>query len=147
MIRSGLTLFSLILATASIGATTEIVRVWPGYRTAESLTALREYFGAEPPAAIARAARSDTGDRAGYYWLIRTKSEKAIPAATARLEVTRRGQKVHEIKIVTGDGVGLARPRRGPARLASDPPRRSGADRQPSNQLPLEPELNYGRFF
>lgn len=79
----------LIVSTAS--SAVDIVRVWPAYQTAEKMTALREYFGGEPNRTSAQAIRSQPEARAGYYWLIRTKSDRQVPDATIKLEVTMRG--------------------------------------------------------
>lgn len=84
----------LIVAALSAGITTasaavELVRVWPGYRDAASFTAAREYFGGPAAAENQVAQRTQPTERAGYYWLVRTKTPTPVVGATLRLEVTR----------------------------------------------------------
>lgn len=83
--------------TSSLWSQVELVRVWPGYRTAQSFTSLREYFGAPHGAKTSRALRSDPTARAGYYWLVRAKSPDALPHVTVRLHVTRAGDTIPEV--------------------------------------------------
>lgn len=86
----GYWLIALLFPTVAL-AQVEWVRVWPGYRTAESFTTLAEYFGGKPSSANRTALRSQPDDRAGYYWLARIKTDRDHPDSVVRLEVTRRG--------------------------------------------------------
>ncbi|GAB5562056.1 MAG: hypothetical protein SynsKO_37030 [Synoicihabitans sp.] len=82
----------IILATGSpLIADLELVRVWPGYREAASFTAATEYFGGPAAKSNQAARRTQPQERAGYYWLVRTKSDTGYGAASALLEVTRAG--------------------------------------------------------
>lgn len=89
-------LITVILAlgiglTATAAADIELVRVWPGYRDAASFTSASEYFDGPAAKSHLIAQRSQPNHRAGYYWLVRTKSSTSISQAKVRLEVTRRG--------------------------------------------------------
>lgn len=72
-------------AMAQAGGTA-IERVWPGYRTAESFTRIGEYFGGEEHRPGQTIRRSRPGERAGYYWLVRTRTAHAQPDARFVLE-------------------------------------------------------------
>ncbi len=98
--RPTLGLLLLLLAPA-LSAQIEIVRVWPGFRTTESFTALREYFGGAPHAATEAALRSQAGQRSGYYWLIRTKAGQHYSTVEIRLEVAREGDTTAEVHSFT----------------------------------------------
>ncbi len=82
---------TLVASIAPLSAELDIVRVWPGYREATSFTSASEYFGGPAAKSDRLARRTQPAERAGYYWLVRTKSDSARNAATARLEVTREG--------------------------------------------------------
>ena len=85
----------VIPATAKV----EFVRIWPGYRSAESLTSITEYFGGAGAKIHQSALRSTPADRRGYYWLARAKSDETLTGALFRLEVVRAGAiapQVHE---------------------------------------------------
>jgi len=89
-IRHALGLASALFSLSLI-ADVELPRVWPAYRSAESFTAIGEYFG-RPGSAINQAAlRTQPDAREGYYWLTRTKSDLPHPGSNVRLEVTRQG--------------------------------------------------------
>ena len=80
----------LAFATASVCAATDltIVRVWPGYRTAESFERISEYFGQNEDARSQLILRTQADKRAGYYFLLRVKnSSAAIPDAKIELQV------------------------------------------------------------
>lgn len=82
-------LFSLlVLATTTLSQAAEltIVRVWPGYRTAESFENISEYFGKNEEPAAQHILRSQPGERAGYYFLVRLKN-KGADLAAARFEL------------------------------------------------------------
>jgi hypothetical protein len=92
-----------LVLTASLCAQVEIQRVWPGYRTADSFTSLREYWGGEPSPATQRALRSQADQRDGYYWLLRTDSAEPLTGVTVRLKVTRAGDTTSERHEFTTD--------------------------------------------
>lgn len=62
-------------------------RVWPGYRTEASFTRISEYFGGAEHHPGQTILRSHPGERAGYYWLVRTRAEHAQPDARFVLEI------------------------------------------------------------
>jgi hypothetical protein len=78
----------LVLAAATLGSAAEItiVRVWPGYRTAESFERISEYFGKDEAPAAQHILRSQPGERAGYYFLVRLKN-KGAELAGVRFEL------------------------------------------------------------
>ena len=87
--RAFLTAF-LALATASLctAADLSIVRVWPGYRTAESFERISEYLGKNEDARAQFILRTQPDTRAGYYFLVRVKNaEAAVTDATIELQV------------------------------------------------------------
>jgi hypothetical protein len=90
--RHPLRLLTLALLLApSIRAQTgavEIVRVFTGWRDAASFERISEYFdGRESTGGIAML-RSQPGERAGYYWLVRLKNGgAALAGAKFELQV------------------------------------------------------------
>jgi len=84
-------LFLLCLAGAAMaapGTGFALVRVWPGWKDAEDFTRLREYFGAAPDSGPRRVLRTSAGERAGFYFLVRTRGT-AVPEAVLELMVLR----------------------------------------------------------
>jgi len=65
-----------------------LVRVWPGWKEAEDFTRLREYFGAPPDSGARRVLRTATDQRAGFYFLVRTRGP-AVAEATLELAILR----------------------------------------------------------
>jgi len=82
---------SLLLAPAfAFAADIEFVRVWPGWREAESFERIAEYFGrGERTSGRETVLRTQPERRAGYYFLVRIKSATAVPGATLQLSVIR----------------------------------------------------------
>ena len=66
-------------------APVELVRLWPGYRTAESFDRISEYFTNEENTGAQIILRTQPKERAGYYFLLRVKN--AAPLAGARIEL------------------------------------------------------------
>jgi len=58
-------------ALAAFAGDFKIVRVWPGYRPAESFDRISEYFGGGENSARRTVLRTRSDDRAGYYFLVR----------------------------------------------------------------------------
>lgn len=84
-------LFVLCVAGAAAAAPAPefaLVRVWPGWKEAEDFTRLREYFGAAPDSDPRRVLRTSPDQRAGFYFLVRTRGP-AVPAAVLELAVLR----------------------------------------------------------
>ena len=70
-------LFASVAASICAAADLTIVRVWPGYRAAESFERISEYFGKNEEAAAQHIIRTQPSERAGYYFLVRLKNEAA----------------------------------------------------------------------
>lgn len=85
--RAFLTVF-LALAAASFCAAADlsIIRVWPGYRTAESFDRISEYLGKNEDARGQLILRTQPDIRAGYYFLLRVKNTSAA-IADAKIEL------------------------------------------------------------
>lgn len=78
--------FFLLAASLCAAADFTIVRVWPGYRPAESFERISEYFDKDEDVKGQHILRTHPDTRAGYYFLVRLKNETAeIP--TARIEL------------------------------------------------------------
>jgi hypothetical protein len=81
-----LLLISLLTAVFTSAADLEIVRVFTGWRTAESFHRLSEYFGGKENDGSAKVLRSQPAERAGYYWLVRLKN-RLTPLTGAKFEL------------------------------------------------------------
>ncbi len=69
-------LASLVLLTAVVAlraADAEFVRVWPGWRDANSFVRIGEYFGGEEAHGRQVVLRTQPAERGGYYFLARVK--------------------------------------------------------------------------
>lgn len=87
--RLALASLSILLGFASArAADVSFVRVWPGYRPAESFDRISEYFtGRENPGGQT-VLRSQPAERAGFYFLARIKNAgPAVAGATFKLDV------------------------------------------------------------
>jgi hypothetical protein len=67
----------------------EFVRVWPGWRDAESFERISEYFGSGENPGREIILRTQPAERAGFYFLVRVKSSAAIGNARFQLQVIR----------------------------------------------------------
>lgn len=81
------TLFSAALHAGAV----DIVRIWPGYRTAESFETVGEFFGRGEHTGGRVLLRSRSESRAGFYFLTRLQAQAAHPQAEVRLEVILPG--------------------------------------------------------
>lgn len=70
------------LAHARAGGVT-FVRVWPGYRAAESFDRISEYFTGRENTGGRTVLRSQPDQRAGFYFLVRLKNAGAVVAGAA----------------------------------------------------------------
>ena len=80
----------LVLATACVCAAADItlVRIWPGYRDAESFERISQYFGQAEDVQSQLILRTQADKRAGYYFLLRVNNAgPAIPDAKIELQV------------------------------------------------------------
>jgi len=73
-------LLLLALAASGQAAEIEIVRVFASWRSAASFQSVREYFDGREHTGGITVLRSQPGERAGYYWLVRLKNHGAALA-------------------------------------------------------------------
>ena len=88
--RFRLALFLLFFASALAAVATDfkIVRVWPSYRAAESFDRISEYFGGGENSARRTVLRTQSSDRAGYYFLVRLVNPGEVqPGCSWQLQV------------------------------------------------------------
>lgn len=84
--------FGLLLTLApvsAIAATPEpvsIIRIWPGYRTAESFTTVGELFGGGERESGRIIRRTQPASREGFYFLARLRLDEPLPGSEVRLE-------------------------------------------------------------
>jgi hypothetical protein len=83
---AALLLIALLPTASASAADLEIVRVFTGWRSAESFQRVREYFGGKESDGGIKVLRSQPAEPAGFYWLIRLKNPHA-PVAGARFEL------------------------------------------------------------
>ena len=87
------TLLFLALLVPSVvairAADVEFLRVWPGWRDAESFDRISEYFGGEENTGKHHVLRTQRDSRAGYYFLVRVKSAVALGGTHFELNVIR----------------------------------------------------------
>ncbi len=67
-------LLALIPTVALTASEVTLVRVWTGPRTADSFERISEYFSGEENTGGQTVLRTQPAERAGYYWLIRTRT-------------------------------------------------------------------------
>ena len=81
----------LALVTAPATAASEgvgFVRIWPGYRTADSFTTVGELFGGGGERSSGRIVRrTQPGSREGFYFLTRLTLAAPLPGAEVQLEL------------------------------------------------------------
>ena len=86
-------LFAFAVLVSSVngvrGAEVEFLRVWPGWRDAESFDRISEYFGGGENTGRHHVLRTQEKDRGGYYFLVRVKSASALTGAKFDLSVIR----------------------------------------------------------
>ncbi|MEX2043781.1 MAG: hypothetical protein WD941_00415 [Opitutus sp.] len=67
----------------------EFVRIWPGWRDAESFERIGEYFGRDESQRREVILRTQPEERGGFYFLVRVKSADAVAAARFELHMIR----------------------------------------------------------
>lgn len=72
-------LFLLLCASLARAAEVEFVRVWPGWRDAESFERIGDYFGRVEKTRGEIVLRTQTAVREGYYFLVRVKRGGPVP--------------------------------------------------------------------
>lgn len=78
----------LALASAVPLTAFELVRVWPGSRTADSFERISEYFTGHENPGRQTILRSQPAERGGYYWLLRTRTSSALSGVSIELTYT-----------------------------------------------------------
>jgi len=79
---------ALFCAASARGADVTFVRVWPGYRTAESFERISEYLTGRENTGGETVLRSQPARRDGFYFLVRLKNTgDPIAAATVKLDL------------------------------------------------------------
>ena len=83
----------IALAGKSIAAEIELIRVWPGWREADTFEWIGDLFGRTRNEARGKqiVLRTDESTRAGFYFLVRLKSAAVVDAAKFELSVIRPG--------------------------------------------------------
>ena len=75
-----------VSAMAATPETVGIVRIWPGYRTAESFTTVGELFGGGEHRSGRIIQRTQPASREGFYFLARLRLAEPLPGSEVRLE-------------------------------------------------------------
>ncbi len=70
-------------------ADVEFLRIWPGWRDAESFDRISEYFGRGENTGREVVLRTQNQTREGYYFLARVKSAAVLNGAKFELSVVR----------------------------------------------------------
>jgi len=83
-------LLALIPAAGLLASDVALVRVWTGPRTADSFERISEYFTGEENPGGQTVLRTQPTARAGYYWLVRTRTD-ATTEARIELSVLTAG--------------------------------------------------------
>ncbi len=85
--------FALSLATlapAALAADATFVRLWPGWRESDSFDRITEFLGGSEPTGGRTLLRTQPASRAGYYFLLRVKTDTVLtPGAKFELAVIR----------------------------------------------------------
>lgn len=89
VLASLLSVVAAIAVVAAPVAEAEFLRVWPGWRDAESFERISEYFGGGENNGRQIMLRTQTGSREGFYFLVRVKAAAAIPGARYEVSVIR----------------------------------------------------------
>jgi hypothetical protein len=80
-------LLALVVATVCVAADLSIIRVWPGYRTAESFERISQYLGKDENLDSEHILRTTPAVRAGYYFLLRINNSGAATLTDAKIEL------------------------------------------------------------
>ncbi|HUR56254.1 MAG TPA: hypothetical protein VM029_00990 [Opitutaceae bacterium] len=82
-------LLLLVGAVPLRSAEAEFLRVWPGWRDAESFERISEYFGGGENAGRQVVLRTQAAAREGFYFLVRVRAAAALANARYELSVIR----------------------------------------------------------
>ena len=90
MLRLVLSLFAVgLVGSLARAAEVELLRVWPGWREAESFDRIGEYFGRGENSGRHVVLRTQATVREGYYFLVRLKNTSALANAKFEVHVIR----------------------------------------------------------
>jgi len=81
-----LTSLLLVLTATAAENTVDLIRIWPNWRSADSFLRIGEYFGGSEARSGQTILRSQTNERAGFYFLTRIKNSGA-PLIDAHFEL------------------------------------------------------------
>ena len=87
--RSALACLLFFAAVPARASEAEFVRIWPGWRDAESFDRISEYFGRGENTSGQVVLRTQPATRDGFYFLVRVKSTAPLAAAKFELSVIR----------------------------------------------------------
>lgn len=87
--RSALAALLLLTSSLALAGEAEFVRIWPGWRDAESFERISEYFGRGENTSGQIIRRTEPQTRAGFYFLVRVKSQAPLAEAKFELAVIR----------------------------------------------------------
>lgn len=82
-------LLGFAAAALARGADVAFLRVWPGWKDADSFDRIGEYFGRGEVSGRQIVLRTQAAERAGYYFLVRVKSAARVEAGRFELHVIR----------------------------------------------------------
>jgi hypothetical protein len=80
-------------------ADVEFVRIWPAWRTAESFDRISEYFDGQENTGRHTVLRSQPDTRAGYYFLVRTKTTLNAADAKFVLQIIKPAGKLSSTSV------------------------------------------------
>lgn len=75
--------------SAARAAEVEFLRVWPGWRSANSFERISEYFGRGEPRGREIILRTRPDDRGGFYFLVRVKHAAPLDGGRFAVHVIR----------------------------------------------------------
>jgi hypothetical protein len=78
-----------VLGPVARAADVEFAHLWPGWREAESFDRIGEYLGGGEKTGGQTVLRTQSGSRAGYYFLLRVNTPSALAGAKFELLVIR----------------------------------------------------------
>ncbi len=90
--RSAFAALLLLTTSLALAGEAEFVRIWPGWRDAESFERISEFFGRGENTSGQIVLRTQPETRAGFYFLVRVKSTAPLDGAKFELAVVRPDQ-------------------------------------------------------
>jgi hypothetical protein len=87
--RIALTCLVFLTTLLARAGEAKLIRVWPGWRDAESFERIGEFFGRPESDTAGIVIRTQPNDRAGYYFLVRVQSTAPLAGARFELNIVR----------------------------------------------------------